>query len=258
MDFFPPAPPAAPVCLPAQRGQDLSGQTYTARQLYQEAAKDAAFYRKGGGGVTLSGGEVLLQYEVAAETLRLCRTNYLNTCIETSAYAPWDHLWQVAQYCHTVFVDLKHMDSAQHQAMTGVGNGVILDNLTRLCRELPPPGGKVIVRMPLIPGYNDDDEAVAAGARFVAGLENARNSTSCPITTWGEQVRDDRGGLPLPGLTSRKGRDPRLLAIQALCQRLAPHNRVSLGAMPSTWVERTAEHFGRYGILNIDLPMARP
>ena len=87
-------------------------------------------------------GEVLLQYEVAAATLRLCRTNYLNTCIETSAYAPWDHLWQVAQYCHTVFVDLKHMDSTQHQAMTGVGNGVILDNLTRLCRELPRRGGQ--------------------------------------------------------------------------------------------------------------------
>lgn len=128
---------ACGACVPACPGgaRTLSGQAYTARQLYQEAAKDAAFYRKGGGGVTLSGGEVLLQYEVAAETLRLCRTNYLNTCIETSAYAPWDHLWQVAQYCHTVFVDLKHMDSTRHQAMSGVGNGVILDNLTRLCRS---------------------------------------------------------------------------------------------------------------------------
>jgi len=167
---------------------------------------------------------------VAAETLRLCRTNYLNTCIETSAYAPWDHLWQVAQYCHTVFVDLKHMDSAQHQAMTGVGNGVILDNLTRLCRELPRRGGKVIVRMPLIPGYNDDDEAVAAGARFVAGLENAPGLNLLPYHNLGESKYEMIGeDYPLPGLTSRKGRDPRLLAIQSLCQRLAPHNRVSLG-----------------------------
>ena len=223
---------ACGTCVPAcpSGARTLSGQTYTARQLYQEAAKDAAFYRKGGGGVTLSGGEVLLQYEVAAETLRLCRTNYLNTCIETSAYAPWDHLWQVAQYCHTVFVDLKHMDSAQHQAMTGVGNGVILDNLTRLCRELPRRGGKVIVRMPLIPGYNDDDEAVAAGARFVAGLENAPELNLLPYHNLGESKYEMIGeDYPLPGLTSRKGRDPRLLAIQALCQRLAPHNRVSLG-----------------------------
>ena len=223
---------ACGACVPAcpSGARTLSGQTYTARQLYQEAAKDAAFYRKGGGGVTLSGGEVLLQYEVAAETLRLCRTNYLNTCIETSAYAPWDHLWQVAQYCHTVFVDLKHMDSAQHQAMTGVGNGVILDNLTRLCRELPRRGGKVIVRMPLIPGYNDDDEAVAAGARFVAGLENTPELNLLPYHNLGESKYEMIGeDYPLPGLASRKGRDPRLLAIQALCQRLAPHNRVSLG-----------------------------
>lgn len=208
----------------------ISGRAYTARQLYQEAAKDAAFYRKGGGGVTLSGGEVLLQHQVAAETLRLCRANYLNTCLETSAFAPWDHLWQVARYCHTVFVDLKHMDSEKHRAMTGVGNETILDNLRRLCRDLPPRGGKVIVRMPLVPGYNDDDEAVAAGARFVAELDGAPEFNLLPYHNLGESKYEMIGAAyTLPGLTSRKGRDPRLLAIQALCQQLAPRNRVSLG-----------------------------
>lgn len=208
----------------------ISGRAYTARQLYQEAAKDAAFYRKGGGGVTLSGGEVLLQYQVAAETLRLCRANYLNTCLETSAFAPWDHLWQVAQYCHTVFVDLKHMDSEKHRAMTGVGNEIILDNLRRLCRDLPARGGKVIVRMPLVPGYNDDDEAVAAGARFVAELDGAPELNLLPYHNLGESKYEMIGAAyTLPGLESRKRRDSRLLAIQALCQQLAPRNRVSLG-----------------------------
>lgn len=208
----------------------ISGRAYTARQLYQEAAKDAAFYRKGGGGVTLSGGEVLLQYQVAAETLRLCRANYLNTCLETSAFAPWDHLWQVAQYCHTVFVDLKHMDSEKHRAMTGVGNETILDNLRRLCRDLPARGGKVIVRMPLVPGYNDDDEAVAAGARFVAELDGAPELNLLPYHNLGESKYEMIGAAyTLPGLESRKRRDSRLLAIQALCQQLAPRNRVSLG-----------------------------
>ena len=208
----------------------ISGRAYTARQLYQEAAKDAAFYRKGGGGVTLSGGEVLLQYQVAAETLRLCRANYLNTCLETSAFAPWDHLWQVARYCHTVFVDLKHMDSEKHRAMTGVGNEIILDNLRRLCRDLPARGGKVIVRMPLVPGYNDDDEAVAAGARFVAELDGAPELNLLPYHNLGESKYEMIGAAyTLPGLESRKRRDPRLLAIQALCQQLAPRNRVSLG-----------------------------
>lgn len=217
-----------PVCPGGARA--ISGRAYTARQLYQEAVKDAAFYRKGGGGVTLSGGEVLLQYEVAAETLRLCRSNYLNTCLETSAFAPWDHLWQVAQYCHTVFVDLKHMDSEKHQTMTGVGNEGILDNIARLCRELPRRGGKVIVRMPLIPGYNDDDEAVAAGARFVSGLEGAPELNLLPYHNLGESKYEMIGAeYTLSDLESRKRRDPRLLAIQALCQQLAPRNRVSLG-----------------------------
>ena len=124
-----------PVCPSGARM--ITGRAYTARELYREAAKDAAFYRKGGGGVTLSGGEVLLQWEVASETLRLCRTNYINTCIETSAFAPWAHLWQVAQYCHTVFVDLKHMDSEKHREQTGVPNELILENIQKLCQALP-------------------------------------------------------------------------------------------------------------------------
>ncbi|MCI5498658.1 MAG: glycyl-radical enzyme activating protein [Clostridiales bacterium] len=208
----------------------ISGKEYTARQLYQEAAKDAAFYRKGGGGVTLSGGEVLLQHEVAAETLRLCRSNYLNTCIETSAFAPWEHLWQVAQYCHTVFVDLKHMDSAKHQELTGVPNELILENIRRLCRELPKRGGKVIVRMPLVPGYNDDDQAVAAGARFVATLDNTPELNLLPYHNLGESKYEMIGAdYGLHHVESRKRRDPRLLEIQSLCQAQAPANRVSLG-----------------------------
>ena len=208
----------------------IAGQTYTPRQLYQEAAKDGAFYRKGGGGVTLSGGEVLLQYEVAAETLRLCRANYLNTCIETSGFAPWEHLWQVAQYCHTVFFDLKHMDPVKHKEMTGVSNEKILANLQRLCEELPKKRGRVIVRMPLIPGYNDDDDAVIAAARFVARLEGTPELNLLPYHNLGESKYEMIGEeYSLSHLEHRKGRDPRLLEIQALCQRHAPDNRVSLG-----------------------------
>lgn len=93
----------------------------------------------------------------------------------------------------------------------------------------------MIVRMPLIPGYNDDDEAVAAGARFVAGLENAPELNLLPYHNLGESKYEMIGeDYPLPGLASRKGRDPRLLAIQALCQRLAPTTGSAWGAMPST------------------------
>lgn len=215
-------------CLSGAR--TISGKEYTARQLYQEAAKDAAFYRKGGGGVTLSGGEVLLQHKVAAETLRLCRANYLNTCVETSGFGPWEHLWEVAQYCNTVFIDLKHMDSAKHKELTGVPNEGILENIQRLCRELPKRRGKVIVRLPLVPGYNDSDEEIIAAARFVSGLEGNPELNLLPYHNLGASKYEMIGETyELPQVESRKGRDPRLLEIQALCRKHAPHNRVSLG-----------------------------
>lgn len=208
----------------------ISGKEYTARELFQEANKDAAFYRKGGGGVTISGGEALLQYEVAAETLRLCRSNYLNTCLETSAYAPWDHLWQVARYCHTVFVDLKHMDEEKHREQTGVSNRLILENIRKLCQELPKVGGKVIVRVPLIPGYNDDDETVKEAAQFVASLSGCPELNLLPYHNLGESKYEMIGETYSMGeVESRKTRDPRLLEIQRLCQTWAPENRVSLG-----------------------------
>ena len=209
-----------PVCPSGARM--ITGRAYTARELYREAAKDAAFYRKGGGGVTLSGGEVLLQWEVASETLRLCRTNYINTCIETSAFAPWAHLWQVAQYCHTVFVDLKHMDSEKHREQTGVPNELILENIQKLCQALPQRGGRVIVRLPLIPGCNDGAEDVAAAARFVGSLPNRPEMNLLPYHNLGESKYGMIGETcALSGLESRKGRDPKLLALQELCQRLS-------------------------------------
>ena len=219
-------------CVPVCPGgaRTISGQTYTPYELYREAAKDAAFYRKGGGGVTLSGGEALVQWEAAAETLRLCRSNYINTCLETSAFAPWEHLWAVAQFCNTVFVDLKHMDSQRHEEGTGVPNEQILENIQQLCRELPKRGGKVILRLPLIPGYNDREADVLAAARFAAGLEGHLEINLLPYHDLGRSKYEMIGqDYPMPELENRKNRDPYLLSLQALCRQTAPENRVSIG-----------------------------
>lgn len=208
----------------------ICGQRYTPEELYREAAKDAAFYRKGGGGVTLSGGEVLLQWEVAAETLRLCRSNYLNTCLETTAFAPWEHLWAVAQHCHTVFVDIKHMDSACHKKMTGAPNEQILDHIQRLCQELPRRGGKVILRLPLVPGYNDGEEEVVAAAEFAGTLEGKPEINLLPYHDLGQSKYEMIGRqYLLSGLECRTNRDSYLTSLQALCRRVAPDNRVSIG-----------------------------
>ena len=208
----------------------ISGQEYTARELYREAGKDRAFYRRGGGGVTLSGGEVLSQWEVAAETLRLCRQDGMNCCIETSGFGPWEHLWAVARYCHTVFIDLKHIDSEKHKELTGVPNEGILENITKLCEELPKVRGRVIVRLPLVPGYNDDDEAVTKAAEFVAGLAGRPELNLLPYHNLGETKYEMIGAeYRLSDVESRKKKDHRLQELFALCRALAPENRVSLG-----------------------------
>lgn len=215
-------------CLAGARA--ISGQEYTARELYREAGKDRAFYRRGGGGVTLSGGEVLSQWEVASETLRLCRQDGMNCCIETSGFAPWEHLWAVARYCNTVFIDLKHINSAKHKKLTGVPNQRILENMQTLCTELPKLGGRVIVRLPLVPGYNDGHEAVAGAAEFVAGLDNRPELNLIPYHNLGETKYEMIGEeYALSHVESRKKKDPRLQALFALCKERAPNNRVSLG-----------------------------
>ncbi len=215
-------------CIAAARS--ISGTEYTAKAIYLEAGKDRAFYRRGGGGVTLSGGEVLMQWKVASEALKLCRQDGINCCIETSGYAAWEHLWAVAKYCHTVFIDLKHIDSEKHKELTGVPNELILENMIKLCQELPKLGGSVIVRLPLIPGYNDDAPSVAKAARFVSALAGHPELNLLPYHNLGEMKYDMIGqSYELSELETKKIKDPHLQELFALSKENAPENRVSLG-----------------------------
>ena len=217
-----------PVCSASAR--TILGKEYTARQLFEEAYKDIKFYRKNYGGVTLSGGEVLLQYEVAAEALRLCKANYLNTCIETSGFAPWEHLRELAQYCDTVFLDLKHMDSRRHQELTGVPNERILDNLQKLCLYAPEIGLRVIVRRPVIPGYNDGETDLIQAARFIGGLAGTPEINLLPYHNLGETKYDMIGReYAAHGLEMIGNQDEAVLRALRIFETYAPSCRVSVG-----------------------------
>ena len=208
----------------------ISGKEYTAKELFEEAYKDNAFYRKSAGGVTLSGGEVLMQHEVAAETLRLCKKNYVSTCIETCAYSPWEHLEQVARYCNIVFVDLKCMDNDAHQRYTGVSNELILDNITKLCDYAAGRDCKVIVRKPVIPGYGDNDDEMIRTAQFVAGLAGSPELNLLPYHNLGEAKYGMVGkGYALTQTQMVPHSSPLMMRLQKLCAKYAPDNRVSVG-----------------------------
>ena len=159
------------------------GRSMTAEAVVAEVQKDEIFYFHSGGGVTISGGEPLAQPDFSAEILRQCRENGIHTAMETSLYAPFEAVSGVLPLTDYLFVDLKHMDPVAHRRFTGVDNRLILENLRRLAQT--GFRGELVVRVPLVPGCNDDDENLRKTARMVSGLSGLTGSS-------------DRSGLPAP------------------------------------------------------------
>lgn len=145
----------------------LVGRQVTVAQVMAEVLADRPFYENSGGGVTLSGGEPLLQPAFCAALLSACRAEGLHTAVETAANVPWELLERLLPLLDLVMVDIKVLDDAQHIAATGVSNARILANAQRLGATDKP----LIVRTPVIPGVNDTRDEIAAIARFAAGLQ---------------------------------------------------------------------------------------
>ena len=141
----------AAVCRHGAR--ELSGRTETARAVADVILRDRAFYETSGGGVTLSGGEPLLQPDFAFELLRLCKEAGLHTAIETAANVPWQVFERVLPVTDLVLCDIKGADEALHKKNTGVSNRRILQN----AEYLKNSGTQVRFRMPYVPGYTDGE-----------------------------------------------------------------------------------------------------
>ncbi len=142
------------------------GQTVTPAQLLAEIERDQAFYDASGGGVTFSGGEPLLQPAFLAETLRLCKAHEIHTSVDTCGYASWAKLEALHGLVDLYLYDLKVMDDARHRQHTGVSNRVILENIHRLAQG----GAHLVIRIPLVAGFNDDAGNLEQTAVFLAKL----------------------------------------------------------------------------------------
>ena len=151
-------------------GNVLSGKRYTVEQIIAICQRDRQFWGSGGG-VTFSGGEPLLQRQFMLPLLKRCREIRINTCIETTASLPSDYFMEAASLLNWIFVDIKNMDPVAHKAKTGADNALTLRNLKLLgASDLDC---FVVVRIPVIPGWNDSEANLRATARFVkeCGLE---------------------------------------------------------------------------------------
>jgi pyruvate formate lyase activating enzyme len=153
----------AEVC--PNEARNLMGRYATAGEVFERVAADDIFYQRSGGGVTLSGGEPLAQPQFAISLLKLCKDAAIHTALDTCGYASWATVKQVLEYVDLVLYDLKHMDPVEHKKHTGVPNELILDNAKRIHHGLSIP---MLARIPLIPGYNDTAENIAATAQFIA------------------------------------------------------------------------------------------
>ncbi len=146
------------------------GRKMTAGEVFDEIKKDAIFYRRSGGGITLSGGEPLAQPRFAEAILTLCRDAGFHTALDTTGYGKWSSIHRVFEFCNLVLFDLKHFDSEKHRTLTGVGNAQILDNLRQI-RDLDLD---LWIRIPVVPGMNDNDEHLESVTTFLTReLSNA-------------------------------------------------------------------------------------
>jgi pyruvate formate lyase activating enzyme len=144
----------------------LYGKEMSVDQVFAAVSRDKMFYQASGGGVTVSGGEVLLQPHFTSGLLDSCRRAGIHTCLETSGYGAESALRQVLPCADLVLFDLKLHDSNQHLRFTGKPNDSILAN----ARIVAASGVEVLFRLPLVPGINDDLQNIQNTAGFLHGL----------------------------------------------------------------------------------------
>jgi pyruvate formate lyase activating enzyme len=129
----------------------LVGNYYTPGQLMDSIRRDKPFFDNSQGGVTFSGGEPLLQKDFLLSVCKACREEEIHTAVETCGHVRWQTFADLLPYLDLVYFDLKHIDPELHKDYTGVSNDLILANLEKLSRAFQP----LVVRIPVIPGYND-------------------------------------------------------------------------------------------------------
>ena len=154
-------------CVPVCRAEarEIAGKKMTVGEVLEKILRDKLFIDASGGGMTLSGGEALMHPEFARCLFYACRESGLHTAIETCSFAPRESVDRVFEFVDLALLDIKHMDSAEHRRLTGVGNELILDNIRHVYHDL---GVKTVIRVPTVPGYNDSRENIAATAEFAA------------------------------------------------------------------------------------------
>ncbi|WP_320045733.1 glycyl-radical enzyme activating protein [uncultured Ilyobacter sp.] len=139
------------------------GKSMSVKECMKEILKDKGYYERSGGGVTVSGGDPILQSDFVRELFKACKDEDIHTCFESSFYGDWKEIEKVLSYTDLFISDIKHMDTNIHKKHTGVNNDKILENLKKLRNEKK----ELILRIPVIPNVNDGMKNIKATADFI-------------------------------------------------------------------------------------------
>lgn len=159
----------------------LKGKTMTVEQVILELKKDAISYRRSGGGITISGGEALVQSEFTTELLKACKAQGWHTAIETTGYSNSSAIERIFPYIDLALLDIKAMSSEIHQKYTGVKNDVVLKNAVRISEIT-----ETVIRVPTIPSVNATVEEFNKICSFAKTLHDIKTIHILPYHTYGE------------------------------------------------------------------------
>ncbi|MBP5662310.1 MAG: glycyl-radical enzyme activating protein [Clostridia bacterium] len=157
------------------------GRDVTVEEVLCEVEKDRVYYKLSGGGMTLSGGETLCQTDFAEALLMRAHERGINTAIETTACAPWENVQRLIAHLDTVMMDIKHMNSDKHKAFTRQPNELILANARRIAEN----HSNLIIRVPVVPTFNDTPEEIGAIADYAASLPGVKRIHLLPYHRFG-------------------------------------------------------------------------
>ncbi|MBQ9728673.1 MAG: glycyl-radical enzyme activating protein [Clostridia bacterium] len=162
--------------------EKIVGKDVTVSEIMPEILSDTQYYTRSGGGVTLSGGEILAQHEFARDLLRACKENGLHTAVESSGFAEFAKIQEILPYLDLYLLDIKHADSAKHKEYTSAPNELILENAKKIAQS----GVELIIRTPVVPGFNDTAAEIKAISRFAASLPGVKEHHLLPYHRLGQ------------------------------------------------------------------------
>jgi pyruvate formate lyase activating enzyme len=154
----------AEACYP--RALEICGKDYTVEEIIQRVIQDRPFYEESGGGVTISGGEPLSQPEFTLQFLKGLKEVNIHTALDTTGFADFQLIEAILPYTDLFLYDLKHMDNETHKRVIGVPNERILENAKKLANA----GGKIQIRVPIIPNFNDSKKNIIETGKFCQSL----------------------------------------------------------------------------------------